>query len=108
MATTFTRTSPGTYDPTTDTWTSPVTSTIDGSAIQVRGNPQRYAALGLILATMPTLLFTPVAYGLRAFTTEFVLPGDTVVWNGVTYTAKDIDPVAPDGLVIVARIIVSA
>lgn len=105
---TFTRQSPGTLDPSTGTWTTPPATTITGSAIQVRGNPQRYAALELILSTMPTLLFTPTSYGLRAFTAEFVMPGDTVVWNGVTFTVRDIDPVAPDGFVIVARIVVSS
>jgi len=85
-----------------------VTSTVTGSAMQVRGNPQRYRDLGLTLSTMPTLLFTPTSYNLRAFTDEFVMPGDTVDWCGVTYTVKDVDPVAPDGVVILARIVVSA
>jgi hypothetical protein len=52
---------------------------------------------------MPTLLTTPSAYPLRANTDEFVLPGDTVSWNNITYTVKDVDAVAP-----VARIIVAA
>lgn len=84
------------------------TSTITGSAIQVRGDSARYRDLGLVLSTMPTLLVTPSAYPLKANTDEFVLPGDTVEWNDQTLTVKDVDPVAPDGYVIVARIIVAA
>lgn len=104
---TFSRDTPGTFDGTTGLFSSPSTSTITGSAIQVRGNGARYRELGLVLSTMPTLLFTPSAYPLRANTDEFVLPGDTVSWNNIDYTVKDVDPVAPDGFVIVARIIVA-
>jgi hypothetical protein len=105
---TFTRHAAGTYDAAAGTWSGAGTTTITGSAIQVRGNVQRYAALGLVLSTMPTLLFTPTLYGLRAGTAEFVLPGDVVEWATRTYTVRDVDPVAPDGVVIVARIVVSA
>lgn len=105
---TFTRSVPGTYDPATDTWTGGSTSTITGSAIQVRGDPQKYLALELIMSTNPTLLFTPTVYPLRANTAEFVQAGDTVVWTGVTFTVKDVDPVAPDGFVVIARIVVGA
>ena len=107
MATTFTRTNPGTYDGTTDTFTGAAASTITGSAIQVKGNPSRYAALGLVLSTMPTLFFTPTTYPLLANGTEFVQPGDTVVWSGQTFTVRDVDPIAPDAYVIAARVIVS-
>lgn len=105
--TTFTRTSAGTYDGATGTWSGPATTTITGSAIQVRGTPQRYQALELVLSTMPTLFFTPDDYPLLANTDAFVLAGDTVVWTGDTYTVKDVDPIAPDGYVIAARIIVA-
>jgi hypothetical protein len=74
--------------------------------MQVQGEPQRYAALGLDLSTMPTLFFTPNSYNLSAFSTDFVRPGDTVVWRSVTYTVKDVAPIGPDGVVIAARIIV--
>lgn len=107
MATTFTRVTPGTYDPATNTTASPTTSTITGSAIQVRGNPQRYAALGLVLSTMPTLFFTPDTYPLAANGSAFVLPGDTVTWASQTYVVQDVEPIAPDGYVIAARIVVS-
>jgi hypothetical protein len=101
---TFTRTTM-THDPEAETVT-PTTSTITGNAIQVRGNPARYGALGLTQSTHPTLLFTPTSYNLKAFTTAFVQPGDVVAWNDEDYTVRDVDPVAPDGFVILARIIV--
>ena len=98
---TFTRTS-HTTDPETGLHTTS-TSTIAGSAIQVRGDPQRYAALGLKLDTMPTLFFTPTTYG------DEPLPGDTVTWpvqNGDLYTVRDVSPIAPDGVLIAARIVI--
>jgi len=81
-------------------------STITGSAIQVRGKADTYARLGLAQSAAPTLLFTPTDYDLHAHSDEFVMPGDTVEWAGSTYTAKDVDPVAIDGFVIIARIAV--
>lgn len=105
---TFTREDPGTYNASAGTWSGASTTTITGSAVQVKGNAQRYADLGLVLATMPTLFFTPTDYALAAGGTSFVLPGDTVSWCGTTYTVRDVDPIAPDGYVIAARIVVSA
>lgn len=81
-------------------------TTIAGSAIQVRGKPDTYRALSLIESQAPTLLFTPTDYDLAAGSDDFVKPGDTVVWAGQTYTALGISPVAPDGFVILARIVV--
>lgn len=104
---TFTRTIPGTYNAATDSWVGASTSSITGNAIQVKGDPQRYEALGLTLSTMPTLLFAPTGYPLRAFTPEFVMPGDYVEWNGILATVKDVSTVSPDGTVVIARIIVS-
>lgn len=101
---TFTRTIQD-IDPLTGA-PAPIVTTISGEAIVVRGNPQRYRELGLLLSTMPTLLFTPNGYPLKAFTPEFVLPGDVTTLNGVVMTVKDVDPVAPDGFVIIARIVV--
>ncbi len=103
---TFTRRTQ-TYDENTGR-TSVTETAISGSAIQVKGNPARYAALGLVLGTMPTLLFTPAVYGLAANGPAFVQPGDRVTWVGKDYTVKDVDPVAPDGVVILARIVVGA
>jgi DNA/RNA endonuclease YhcR with UshA esterase domain len=102
---TFTRVTQ-TQDETTGLLT-PVTTTITGEAVQVRGHPQRYAALGLRLDTMPTLLVTPTTYPLLANGDEFVLPGDTVEWTGEVFTVRDVEPVAPDGRVIVARVVVA-
>lgn len=105
--TTFTRTRAGVFNEADNTFSSGTTTTIDGSAIQVRGNPMRYQALGLNLSTMPTLFFSPTLYTLQAGTPDFVLPGDVVTWAGQVYAVMDVDPIAPDGIVIAARIVVS-
>ena len=106
--TTFTRQTI-TPDPTTGIVT-PAETTITGSAIQVRGDPQRYRALDLNLSTMPTLFFTPTDYELEANGPDFVMPGDTVPWPSSTspvYTVRDVSPIAPDGVVIAARIVIA-
>jgi hypothetical protein len=100
-AVTFTRTNPGTYDATTDTYSSPSTSTVTGDAIQVAGNPEQYKALELIESEAPTLFFTPDTYG------QLPELGDTVVWNSVTYTVRAKQPIAPDGTAIAARLVVA-
>jgi hypothetical protein len=85
----------------------PTVTTITGEGILVKGTPQEYETAGLVLTSMPTILFTPSAYPLRAFTPEFVLPGDTVVINLTTFTVTAVlSVVAPDGYVIVSRIAV--
>jgi hypothetical protein len=77
---------------------TPVVSSVTGSAIQVRPSLQRYKALNLALATTPTLFFTPMTYG------EVPQPGDAVTWAGKPYVVRDVDPIAPDGVVIAARV----
>jgi hypothetical protein len=99
---TFTRVTQ-TPDPATGLPT-PTTSTVTGSAIQVRGDPDTYKRLELIRSQAPTLFFTPTTYG------ELPAPGDTVVWpatNGQTYTVRDVDPIAPDGVAIAARVVIT-
>lgn len=107
--TTFVRTIPGTYDALAGVWTTaPSTVTFEGNCIAVRGSVQRYQALNLVLSTTVTLFFDRRSYGDRMFTSDFVQPGDTVEWAGVTYSVKDVEPIAPDGIVIAARIIVGS
>lgn len=98
---TFTRTTRGAYDETTDTPGTPTVTTIPGSAVQVRGSPNTYLRLTLIESSNPTLFFTPSTYG------DLPKMGDTVTWAGAPCTVADVNPVAPDGVVIAARIVVS-
>lgn len=106
MSMTFTRTLQS-AEAADGTFGAPVVTTITGDGILVAGTPQEYKDAGLVQTSGPTVLFTPTSYPLRAFTPEFVLPGDTTVVNGVTFTVKAIlKVVAPDGYVIVSRIAV--
>ena len=101
---TFAHVVPGAYDPETETWGAPTTTTVTGAAIRVRGVPETYRAPTLIESQAPTLLFTPTTYG------ELPALGDTVTWppvGGTTYTVRDINPIAPDGVAIMARIVVA-
>lgn len=105
----FTRSQPGTYDSSTGNWTAPTVTTIPGEGIMMAGDPEEFAAQELILDTTPVIGFTPTVYPLRAYTPEFVMPGDTTDINGVTFTAKKLlKVVAPDGFVIYSRIAVTA
>lgn len=96
---TFTRTSQA-YDAALDT-IAPVVSTITGNAIRVRGRPQIYEALKLIDTESPTLFFTPTSYGDRP------KEGDTVVWESLTYKVVNVDVIAPDGVTIACRVVIS-
>lgn len=87
------------YDSTTGRWTKSPDTTASGSAMQVRGDPDRFAALSLVLVDPVTLL---VAASGLAITPQ---PGDSMVWAGATYTVKDVDPTGPDGTAIFYRII---
>jgi hypothetical protein len=98
---TFTRQIPGTLDEATGLYSGSSTSTVTGSAVRVRGNPKTLAALSLKESEAPTLLFAPTTFG------SLPLPGDTVSWNSVTYTVRDVDPVEPNGTAIIARIVVA-
>ena len=100
-AVTFTYATAGTYDAATDTYTTPTSTTVSGSAMQVRGTPEQNVVLGLVESEAPTLLFAPTTYG------GVPEPGYTVSWNSVTYTVKAVTPVAPDGTVILARVVVA-
>lgn len=99
---TFTRATPGIYSATADTRTDASTQTVTGVAVRVRGEPSRYRALSLVESEAPTLLFKPTA--LYAAAPDV---GDSVSWAGDTYLVRDVDPVAPDGVLVVARVIVA-
>lgn len=100
MAITLTRTTQ-TLDEDTGLVT-PVTSTIVGAAVKVRGDVARYRELGLVLQTMPTLFFTPNTYG------DTPQVGDTLEWPevGDIYTVRDVETIAPDGVTIAARLVI--
>lgn len=104
----FTRTAAGVEGPD-GRFTAPAPTQIEGRALVVKGAPQEYAVAGLTQILGPTVLFTPTTYPLAAYTTAFVLPGDTTEINGTVLTVmKVLSLVAPDGYVILARIALGA
>lgn len=98
---TFTRETASAYDPETGVMGGFTSTTVPGYAIEVPANPIRYRELGLVLATMPTLLFAPNAYG------GTPQAGDTCTWAGATMTVRDVKPLRLDGTTIIADIVVS-
>ena len=100
-AVTFTREIAGTFDEATGLYSGASESTVVGRAYRVRGNPKTYDRLSLKQSEAPTLLFRPTTYG------QLPLPDDKVTWSSVEYTVRDIEPVAPDGTAIIAKIVVA-
>ena len=100
MATTFTRRT-NTTNPEDGSHTV-AESTVTGSAMRVKGDPHTYTALGLSLTENPTLFFVPDTYG------DVPEPGDEVTWptSGTVYHVADVNPIAPDGVVIAARVVI--
>lgn len=93
-AITWSITTPGTYDETTDTYTTPVTTSCAGSAIEVDGDPNEYRDLELIQSNPVTLFFTPTTYG------DMPSLGMTGTWGGVARTVKKVRRLSPDGTAI--------
>ena len=100
-AVTYTKVTPGVYDPTTDSWTPTVNATVPAVAMEVGKNPVLYQALGLVSSEAPTLLTVADVYG-----TVPVL-GSTVVWGGNSYTTRSVVPFSPDGTVLTSRVVVA-
>ena len=98
-AVTFTLASAGTYDATTDTYSSAVTTSTAGYAVRLPGDPVRYESLGLRQSEAATFLFAPTTYAAQPAL------GSTTSWDGVTYTVEDVDPIEPDGNAIVSQVI---
>jgi hypothetical protein len=97
--TTFTKTSPGTYDPETDSYTGGTETTVEGSAIKIKDSASsiaKYQALGLVLTDAITLLFTAEEYG------DHPEVGSTVEWASQTYTVRSVETLAPDGVTILS------
>ena len=100
-AVSFTHLTAGTENPLTGVFTAPTSSVVTGAAVQVKGKGLLYQQLQLIESESPTLLFSGQTFG--------GLPklGDTVVWNGLTYTVRDVNEIAPDGNAILARVVIA-
>lgn len=100
-AVTFTFANPGNYDEATDTYSGASSSTVAGFAIRIDGDPKRYEELELQQVDAVTLLFTPTTYG------ELPALGSHVTWNDIVYMVRDVEPVAPDGPAVRARVVVT-
>ncbi len=96
---TLTRRAP-TYDPATDQGAPVVVTMLTGAAIRVRGNPATYRRLELVETEAPTLLFVPTTYG------GTPKAGDELTWESKAWTVRDVDPLQPDGVTIMAKLVI--
>jgi hypothetical protein len=70
----------------------PAGETATSSAVEILGDPDRFLALKLVLVNPVTLLVA--AKPLGTFKPQ---SGKRMLWDGVTYTVKDAEPIAPVG-----------
>lgn len=98
---TFTQQTPGVYDEASDVFTGATTVTVTGSAMEVGGDPDVYAALELIQREARTLLFSSSTYA------SVPALGASVTWGGAVYTVRSVDAVSPDGNAIISTIVVA-
>lgn len=89
---------PRIHNPLTATWTGGLPTLDQGFAVQIEGDPDRFNSLSLVLKDPVTLLVA--ASGLSTVPK----PGLPITWAGLTYTIKDVNPTAPDGVAIVYEI----
>lgn len=94
----FTSVQTTSYNPVTNVSTEQ-TLTVGGHAIAVSGDPLRYEALHLVQSDAITLLFAPTTFG------QLPPLGSSVPFGGSTWIVRDVEPTAPDGTAIAARII---
>jgi hypothetical protein len=98
---TFSAGGEGVYDPDTDTWAGGATGEVAGKAIQIKDDPERYAAKGLVLVDSVSLFFVPNTLG------QVPGVGSSVAWGGATRTVKAVEPVAPSGTAIGATVVLA-
>lgn len=98
---TWSKTTPGTYDEATDTYTDTVTTSCPCAAVEDDGDPQEYRDLELIQSNPVTLFCTPLTYG------DLPTLGMTGTWGGVSRTVKKIRAggTRPDGNAIAFYVI---
>ena len=75
--------------------------TVSGFALQVKGDPEEYEALKLIEKATLTLLFVAETYG------DSPPLGASCEWGEMRYQVEAIRKLAPDGVSILSRVIVS-
>lgn len=100
VAVEFKRSTPGVYNPETDTHSPPTEQSVLGFAVELPGDPEEYAELELIPLEPVTLLFVPEVMG------ETPMQNGQVYWAGKTRTVKQIFPYRPAGVLLAARVIV--
>lgn len=92
---------PGDYDPDQDKYPDPSeTGTVEGSAVELPGDPEEYAAMDLIPTAVLTLFFVPDTFG------EAPPLSAVILWAGAKRTVRAIIPIRPAGELIAARVIV--
>ena len=77
------------------------TTIVSGVALQIKGDPEEYEALKLIQKEALTILFVAETYG------EFPPLGASCEWGQLKYQVEASRKVAPDGVPILSRVIIS-
>jgi hypothetical protein len=89
----------GVSDPSTGLPPSSTTSVATGSAVEIPGDPDVYAAFNLVLLNPITLLVAAKNLGVTP------APGMAIAWASKSYTIKLATPVSPDGVPVLWTIV---
>ena len=89
----------GTYDALTDAFSSPSIVTVEGHAVAIPGDPEKYDELELVSTEAVTLIFVPNTFG------EQPKLGSTLEWNGEEKTIADTTPIRPTGQLVAAQVV---
>lgn len=98
-AVTITLASAGVYDPTTRLYSTATSSSMTGTMTRVQSDPKHLESLGLTEAEAVTFDWVPDTYG----DTPALLATYTI--SSTKYTIRDVNPWAPDGNTITARVV---
>lgn len=90
-----------TFDPSTDSVTDVSTASVVGHAIELDGDPASYREASLTESNPLTLLFIPDRLG------DAPSLHSRVKWNGEVKTVKKRKLIAPQGVVVAAKVIVA-
>lgn len=89
-------------DPLTGLSTGVDSAVVSGYAIGLdKGDPKTYERLGLTFSSAPSLFVVCEEYG--------AVPPNLALcqWGGQRYTVRDVQPFAPDGIVLSATVVVA-
>ena len=98
---TFTKETPGAYNASADTYSTPTTSSVVGRGVQLCDDAIELRAAGLTVGESVTILFIPDTIGDEP---ELL---SQLTWHGLVRTVRLMHPFRPDGNSIGTKVVLS-